>query len=188
MRPAGWRTRARLIEWSEATGTMPDIRAFWQATNPLSQWHPAPFTVNGVTYPTAEHWMMAAKAHLFGDMAALELVMAADTPKAAKAAGRTVAGFDETLWAARRRDYVTAGNVHKFTAHPHLAEALTCTGTSVLVEASPHDLIWGAGLAANDPAIRNPKQWPGLNLLGFALMDVRDILNQRTAEQPDTAA
>ncbi|CAM5660466.1 hypothetical protein SALBM217S_01487 [Streptomyces griseoloalbus] len=33
----------------------------------LSQWWPSPFTVDGVEYATAEHWMMAAKARLFGD-------------------------------------------------------------------------------------------------------------------------
>lgn len=33
----------------------------------LSQWWPAPFVVDGVSYATAEHWMMAAKARLFGD-------------------------------------------------------------------------------------------------------------------------
>ncbi len=34
----------------------------------FSQWYPAPFTVDGVLYATAEHWMMAGKARLFGDV------------------------------------------------------------------------------------------------------------------------
>ena len=33
----------------------------------LSQWYAAPFVVDGLVYPTAEHWMMAEKARLFGD-------------------------------------------------------------------------------------------------------------------------
>ncbi|HLZ89792.1 MAG TPA: NADAR family protein, partial [Puia sp.] len=37
----------------------------------FSQWWVAPFEVEGVRYPTAEHWMMAGKAKLFGDEAAL---------------------------------------------------------------------------------------------------------------------
>ena len=32
----------------------------------LSQWYPAGFVVDGVRYATAEHWMMAGKARLFG--------------------------------------------------------------------------------------------------------------------------
>ncbi len=33
----------------------------------LSQWYPAPFTIDGLLYPTTEHWMMPEKARLFGD-------------------------------------------------------------------------------------------------------------------------
>lgn len=32
-------------------------------------------------------------------------------------------------------------------------------------------------MAENDPNIGNPRQWNGLNLLGFALMEVRDQLS-----------
>ena len=38
------------------------------------------------------------------------------------------------------------------------------------------DKIWGIGLAADDPRAANPLQWQGLNLLGFALMAVREEL------------
>jgi len=47
----------------------------------------------------------------------------------------------------------------------------------VLVEASPVDTIWGIGLAADDQRARDPSDWPGLNLLGFALMRVRQALS-----------
>jgi len=43
----------------------------------------------------------------------------------------------------------------------------------VLVEASPVDRIWGIGLAQDDDKVGNPNLWRGLNLLGFALMQVR---------------
>ncbi len=52
---------------------------------------------------------------------------------------------------------------------------LLSTGEQVLVEASPVDQIWGVGLDAHSPDI-NPAQWRGLNLLGFALMEVRQQL------------
>ncbi|WP_368861540.1 NADAR domain-containing protein [Actinospica durhamensis] len=45
-----------------------------------------------------------------------------------------------------------------------------------MVEASPYDRIWGIGLPARDPRATGPAGWPGLNLLGFALMQVRSIL------------
>lgn len=139
----------------------------------LSQWWPAPFVVDGVRYPTAEHFMMAGKARMFGDEATAARVLAAPSPGAAKALGRQVRGFDEAIWAARRFDLVVAGNVAKFGQSPRLRDYLLGTRHRVLVEASPVDRIWGIGLVATDPRATDPSRWPGLNLLGFALMAAR---------------
>ena len=142
----------------------------------FSQWYPAPFEVDGVRYPTAEHYMMAAKARLFGDEEALQGVLTARSPAAAKAWGRKVRGFDEATWRAHRMDIVQTASVAKFSADPDLRATLLRTGTKVLVEASPVDRIWGVGLAADDPKAKKPLQWRGLNLLGFALMHARTVL------------
>jgi len=40
----------------------------------------------------------------------------------------------------------------------------------------PRDTIWGIGLAAGDERAACPDRWRGLNLLGFALMEVRQQL------------
>jgi len=44
------------------------------------------------------------------------------------------------------------------------------------VEASPYDRVWGIGLKEDDQGATHPDTWEGDNLLGFALMDVREIL------------
>ena len=44
------------------------------------------------------------------------------------------------------------------------------------MEASPYDTVWGIGLGAKSSNITNPHSWKGLNLLGFALMQVRDCI------------
>ncbi|MFV0127508.1 NADAR family protein [Streptomyces sp. HMX112] len=142
----------------------------------LSQWWPAPFTVDGVEYATAEHWMMAAKARLFGDTDAERQAVRAPNPALAKKAGRLVRGFDETTWKRERYGVVVAGSAHKFGQHPRLRDYLLGTGDRVLVEASPVDRIWGIGLAADDERAHDPFRWRGLNLLGFALMEARDRL------------
>lgn len=173
-----------LIE-RELAGTLPELLLFWGhrpqrdgsvGSGCLSQWWPCTFTVGGITYPSAEHWMMAAKARLFGDEAGLAAVLAAASPGAAKAAGRAVSGFDEAAWAQARFDLVVAGNLAKFGQDDELGRFLVRTGSKVLVEASPLDRIWGIGLAADHPDAGRPSQWRGLNLLGFALMTVRDQL------------
>ncbi|MEU5722202.1 NADAR family protein [Micromonospora sp. NPDC047738] len=145
-------------------------------TGCLSQWWPAPFTVDGRTYPTAEHWMMWHKATLFGDAEIAERILASGHPRRAKTLGRQVRGFDEATWTARRYDIVVAGSVAKFGQHDELGRFLLGTGERVLVEASPVDRIWGIGLAADDPRADDPARWRGQNLLGFALMEARATL------------
>jgi ribA/ribD-fused uncharacterized protein len=144
----------------------------------LRQWYHAPFTVNGTRYPTAEHWMMAAKARLFNDDDSLRRILAASHPQKAKAIGRQVTGFTTEIWQHHRTTLVAEGNLHKFRQNPTLLEYLLTTTPRVLVEASPVDRIWGIGLAADDPRAEHPDQWRGLNLLGFALMRARLELSQ----------
>ena len=45
-----------------------------------------------------------------------------------------------------------------------------------MVEASPNDKIWGAGLAIGDARLNYPNYYPGQNLLGKALMEARTRL------------
>ncbi|MFE0820250.1 NADAR family protein [Streptomyces sp. NPDC058847] len=144
----------------------------------LSQWWPSPFTVAGVEYATAEHWMMAGKARLFGDAEAERRVLAAEHPAEAKKAGRLVRGFDEAVWERERFSVVVEGSVHKFASDPALRGFLLGTGDRVLVEASPVDRVWGIGLAADDEAATDPERWRGPNLLGFALMAARERLRE----------
>ncbi|WP_171990917.1 NADAR family protein [Streptomyces sp. JHA26] len=142
----------------------------------LSQWWPSPFTVDGVEYATAEHWMMAGKARLFEDAEAERRVLAAAHPAEAKKAGRLVRGFDEAVWERERFRIVVEGSVHKFSSDPALRAFLLGTGERVLVEASPVDRVWGIGLTADDEAATDPERWRGANLLGFALMVARERL------------
>ncbi|MBK7036301.1 MAG: NADAR family protein [Bacteroidetes bacterium] len=158
---------------------------FWGHTNKLnvdvgkfcfSQWFESPFTVDNRTYKTTEHWMMSQKALLFDDKANFEKILAAESPGEAKELGRQVLGFDEQTWNNKRFEIVKIGNIHKFNQNPKLADYLIKTGDRVLIEASPVDNIWGIGLSQYIKDIDNIYAWPGLNLLGFVLMEVRDFL------------
>src|SRR5689334_20836824 len=90
----------------------------------LSQWFPAPFEIGGISYPTAEHWMMASKARLFGDDEMLAKILEAAGPKTAKALGRKVRNFDGAVWSANCRRLVTEGNVAKFSQNADMGAFL----------------------------------------------------------------
>jgi ribA/ribD-fused uncharacterized protein len=142
----------------------------------FSQWYPASFMADGITYPTAEHWMMAEKARLFDDQATLALILEAKTPNDAKSLGRRIKPFIHDRWVDRRFDAVVEGNLAKFGQNKDLLGFLVGTGDKILVEASPNDAIWGIGMSESDPAALSPLTWKGINLLGFALMEVRASL------------
>lgn len=159
--------------------TLGDITFFFGAQDPLSNWHPARFVVKTVPFGCAEQYMMYAKACLFGDREVAAQILAAPTPKEQKQLGRKVCGYDEAIWAARRERIVFAGLLEKFRQNPRLDRCLLATGTTMLAEASPYDRIWGIGLSVNDPRISAPSFWPGQNLLGKVLMEVRSVLRDQ---------
>lgn len=142
----------------------------------FSQWYAARFEVLGHRYASAEHFMMAEKARLFGDEETRSLILHSSDPDEAKSLGRRVRNFDQQVWDNERFDRVTVGNIAKFEQTSKLKRFLLATDHEILVEASPSDAIWGIGLAREDPRAKNPIEWPGLNLLGFALMRTRAVL------------
>jgi ribA/ribD-fused uncharacterized protein len=121
---------------------------------------------------------MAEKAKLMGDYDTRELILSSTDPKEIKTLGKTVKNFDEDIWFEYRSKIVAKGNYYKFLCNKDLKEFLVCTGEKILVEASPYDTIWGIGMKEDDPNATNPYKWNGKNLLGFALMEVREKLKE----------
>lgn len=142
----------------------------------FSQWWRSDFEVDGVRYVTAEQFMMAEKARLFGDDETLRAILAEVEPSKVKALGRQVRGYDDAKWEAARFDAVTRGSLAKFSAMAALRDFLLQTGGDVLVEAAPRDQVWGIGLGRANPLVAEPTKWRGRNLLGFALMRAREAL------------
>ena len=142
----------------------------------LSQWYPCQFEVEGVTYTSAEQYMMAEKAKLFGDEEIRAEILNTDDPRMCKALGRKVKNFDKAVWNKEKEHIVRKGNTKKFLQNSALRSFLLSTGDKVLVEASPTDRVWGIGMGKNNPDALDPQKWRGQNLLGFALMNVRDFI------------
>jgi ribA/ribD-fused uncharacterized protein len=160
-----------LFFWGHTPGKNQTVGPFC-----FSQWFHSPFTVDNITYLTAEHWMMAGKARLFGDNEIAQKIITSTHPGEVKKLGREIKKFDEDTWVKNRFEIVVEGNYHKFTQNTALRDFLLETGDCILVEASPVDFIWGIGMAKDSKVIEDPARWKGLNLLGFALMEVRKNL------------
>jgi ribA/ribD-fused uncharacterized protein len=151
---------------------------FWNTI--YSQWYTAPklITEEGKTFTSAEQYMMYKKAQLFNDVEAAEEILATDNPRTIKAIGRRVKNFNATAWSDISYAVVVQGNFLKFTQNIELQHTLREQAHLQLVEASPEDKIWGIGLHASDDRVLDESQWQGQNLLGKAIMAVRErILN-----------
>ncbi|EKQ57974.1 MULTISPECIES: NADAR family protein [unclassified Clostridium] len=139
----------------------------------LSQWWKSNFRIDSNDYSCMEQYMMAEKARLFNDNEALEKIMKTSNQLIMQEVGRDVKNFNEKLWIKRRYAIILNGNYAKFGQNHELRQFLTDTRDKVLVNASAYDNIWGIGTYDFENR-ENPCAWEGANLLGFALMEVRE--------------
>lgn len=175
--------RLKKIVHGEEMKTTDTMVLFWGG--PFSQWYKHKMVINGVTYNTAEQYMMAMKASVFGDTEAQEKIMRTNDPAKQKAIGRTVKNFNADEWSKISKSVVRRANFAKFE-DPELKKILLDTGDKEIVEASPYDKIWGIGLGEDDPRALDKSQWQGLNWLGECLMDVREHLKHEEEESNET--
>ena len=143
----------------------------------FSNWAPSviKFDVGDGSFPfdCGEHLFAALKAVAFGDAETLaKIKVAGRHPSEYKRLGREVRGFDERSWVQQREDVMRSVVAAKFEQNPELGRLLDGTGRAAIIEASPYDKVWGAGLSAQQ-ILHGPSDLPGLNLLGKALMKVR---------------
>lgn len=140
----------------------------------LSNWYPSKFECAGVHFSSMEQYMMYQKAALFSDRGTANKILQTDDPEEIKAYGRMVSGYDDHYWNGVRQVIVYEGLKAKFSQNEKLFRQLCDTGNSFLAECAVHDRVWGIGLSMTDPGRLDRSKWLGQNLLGYALMMVRN--------------
>ena len=143
-----------------------------------SNFHPFKFTMDGIEFINSEQAFMYLKAVHFRDKRSIRKILAARTALHCKILGRRVAGYSDDEWFPVRDDSMRKVTKAKYSRDSSIRTQLISTEGKLLVEASPSDRYWGAGMGEMNPGIRDPDKWPGLNRLGSIIMDERDaILN-----------
>ena len=135
---------------------------------------------SGIGKGCAIHFAKAGFNVLVNDMnrEAIEKVAAeilkTDDVGRIKELGRQVSNYDESRWNGMRQILVYEGLLAKFEQNEDLKAQLKSTGDAILAECAVKDHIWGIGLSMKDPDRLDVKKWHGTNLLGYALMIVRE--------------
>lgn len=142
----------------------------------LSNWYVSEFKIDSIKFSSMEQYMMYKKAIVFNDTKiAKEILETTDVSKI-KALGRKVSNYDDTYWNGVRQIIIYKGLLEKFSQNEDLKERLLNTGNDILAECAVQDKIWGIGLSMKDVNRWDMEKWRGENLLGFALMMVREEL------------
>ena len=142
----------------------------------LSNWYMSPFTADGIRFSSMEQFMMYRKAVAFGDRDRAAQILDTEDMGRIKELGRLVSGYDDNYWNGIRQIVVYEGLYAKFSQNEELKRLLRATGKAVLAECAVKDRIWGIGLSMSDPDRLDRRKWKGQNLLGYALMMVREKL------------
>jgi len=125
----------------------------------LSNFERSPQVVDGIEYPTNEHYYQAQKANSEDFK---KWIASAPNPFAAMKAGRALRPeeFVEN-WGDKKYQVMLTGLRAKYSQNEKLKQKLLATGNISIHEDSPTDMIWGI---------------KGKDMLGKLIMQVRDEL------------
>ena len=140
----------------------------------MSNWFLSDFTIDGVKFTSMEQYMMYSKAVCFNDKVIAEQILNTQDVAYIKELGRSVLDYNENIWNGMRQIIIYEGLLAKFTQNDSIRGQLKSTGNAILAECAVRDCIWGIGLAMDNPKRLDISQWRGQNLLGYALMMVRN--------------
>lgn len=142
----------------------------------MSNWYISSFIVDGITFSSVEQYMMYYKSMVFCDELTADKILSTDNVAEIKSLGRMVSNYDDNYQNGVRQIIVYNGLLEKFSQNKNLKKLLKSTEDAVLAECAVKDCIWGIGLSMKDPDRFDRNKWRGQNLLGYALMMVREHL------------
>ena len=122
----------------------------------MSNDYPSVFSLHGEDFSTVSNYLEFRKVQIIGNNLSPDL--------------------GGSLWEGQRQLIAYQAIMAKFTQNRRIKADLLDTGTSVIAACLQQDTVWGNGLAIDDSNTEDINRWHGLNLLGFTLMHVRNVL------------
>lgn len=148
----------------------------------LSNWYHSDFDLDGQHFTSTEQYIMYQKCLAFGDLESAASVLATEDTQAQQDIGRQVKGYVNHVWAGMRQLVAVRGLYAKFSQNEELKKKLLDTSDAWLVECAHKDTTWACGIRLNEDERFDTSKWRGQNILGFALMEVREDLKKATPD------
>ena len=158
-----------------------NVIGFFGELNALSNFHPAEFIIDGIKFPTSEHYIQYTKSITFGDKATAIKILNANTPADCKALGWKISNFDKEKWDENAKALCIGGIRAKFFQNKKLLDTLLRTKGHILVE-SAKDKVWGTGRVLSRDDWYDHTLWHSQGILGEMLCEIRDTYLR---EHPD---
>ena len=149
--------------------------AFYGRFSPLSNFHPAVFEIDGITYSCVEQYYQAQRALFSNRRDIMQKILLAKDPVNMKNLGDQLKASNPEWYTARATQVMHAGLSAKFSK-PYFKQFLFRTEQRRIIEANKYDQFWSCGLSSSDPKMKDINKWPGKNNLGNLLMKIRSSM------------
>jgi ribA/ribD-fused uncharacterized protein len=147
---------------------------FSECDHPFSSFYKSPFEIKGQRYASVIQYMAFLKADLFINRDIKEQIMATDDSSEIYTLSKSVRNYDKNTWLNMYfGNYFISANTEKFSQNEHLKVALLATAGKTIVLTDASERMWGAGCSVDDSRLQDRDLWPGKNLLGELLTNLR---------------
>ena len=148
--------------------------AYFGIINPLSNFHPASFVLDGIKFHSSEQFIQYQNAKLFNDNHSIGKIMSLISALECKQQGNLVKGFLADTWHRSAKHLCKPGIEAKFLQNHSLMETLVYeTGNKTIVEGTK-DEIWGSGQPLDSVHCLDQSKWTSQGIMGEILSEIRE--------------
>lgn len=151
---------------------------FYFSSGMLSNLYLSPFYAHSyssdiVLFNCVEQYYQYQKAVAFRQYSTADSILSAQSPGYQKMKGQMISKFNQSVWDKQKVSIMENALILKFLQNDDARQYLIDTGGKHIAE-SVEDRVWGIGIKQRNA--ENNAPWRGQNLLGKALMNIRDII------------
>ena len=145
---------------------------FFGQLNPFSNFHDAPFELDGIRFHSSEQWIQYQKSIFAKDIDSCNKILASKTAIECKIISNQMKDLDIDAWNEIAKQKCKPGIVCKFRQNPRIMERLLNTSDKIIVECAK-DTLWGTGMALANEHCLDQVRWHSQGILGEILCEIR---------------